>query len=111
MATFKATIGRLRADNTYPVRIRVIHSRGVAYILTDIYVDKKYVRNSKKSGMVINDYRVLDKIKSITRRYMHICDENDLRGLDVKDAFPLISRPRSVGLIGNFSLIFLSISL
>lgn len=90
MATFKATIGRLRADNTYNVRIRVIHSRGVAYIPTDIYVDKIYVRNSKKAGMVINDYRVLDKIKSITRRYMHICDENDLRGLDVNGVVALI---------------------
>lgn len=90
MATFKATIGRLRADDTYPVRIRVIHSRGVAYIPTDIYVSKQYVRKSKKSGMAINDYRVLDKCKSIIRRYMRICDENDLRWLDVKGVVALI---------------------
>ena len=91
MATFKATIGRLRADNTYAIRIRVIHSRGVAYIPTDIYVSKQYVRNSKKSGTVINDYRVLDKIKATIRRYMRICDENDLRGLDVKGVVALIN--------------------
>lgn len=91
MATFKATIGRLRADNTYAVRIRVIHSRGVAYIPTDIYVNKKYVRNSKKSGTVISDYRVLDKTEAIIRRYMRICDENDLRGLDVKGVVALIN--------------------
>ena len=90
MATFKATIGRLRADNTYSIRIRVIHSRGVAYIPTDIYVGKQYVRNSKKSGTVISDYRVLDKTKAIIRRYMMICDENDLRGLDVKGVVALI---------------------
>ena len=91
MATFKATIGRLRADNTYAIRIRVIHSRGVAYIPTDIYVSKQYVRNSKKSGTVINDYRVLDKIKATIRRYMRICDENDLRWLDVKGVVALIN--------------------
>ncbi len=91
MATFKATIGRLRADNTYSIRIRVIHSRGVAYIPTDIYVSKEYVRNSKKSGTAINDYRVLDKIKATIRRYMRICDENDLCGLDVKGVVALIN--------------------
>lgn len=90
MATFKATIGRLRADGTYSIRIRVIHSRGVAYIPTDIYVGKQYVRNSKKSGTVISDYRVLDKTKAIIRRYMMICDDNDLRGLDVKGVVALI---------------------
>ena len=91
MATFKATIGRLRADNTYSIRIRVIHSRGVAYIPTDIYVSKQYVRNSKKSGTVISDYRVLDKTDAVIRRYMRICDENDLRGLDVKGVVALIN--------------------
>ena len=91
MATFKATIGRLRADNTYAVRIRVIHSRGVAYIPTDIYVSKQYVRSSRKSGHVINDYRVLDKTEAIIRRYMRICNENELRGLDVKGVVALIN--------------------
>jgi len=91
MATFKATIGRLRADNTYSIRIRVIHSRGVAYIPTDIYVSKQYVRKSKKSGTVISDYRVLDKSDAIIRRYMRICDENDLRGIDVKSVVALIN--------------------
>lgn len=91
MATFKATIGRLRADNTYAVRIRVIHSRGVAYIPTGIYVNKQYVRNSKRSGTVISDHRVLDKTEATIRRYMRICDENDLRGLDVKGVVALIT--------------------
>ena len=91
MATFKATIGRLRADNTYAIRIRVIHLRGVAYIPTDIYVSKQYVRKSKKSGIVISDYRVLDKTDALIRRYMRICDENDLRGLDVKGVVALIN--------------------
>ena len=91
MATFKAIIDRKRADDTYNVRIRVTHNRRLAYIPTDLYVHKDYVRNSKKSGMVINDYRVLDKIKVIIRRYMRICDENDLCGLDVKGIVALIN--------------------
>jgi len=91
MATFKAIIGRKRADDTYNVRIRVTHKRRLAYIPTDLYVHKDYVRNSKKSGMVINDYRVLDKIKIIIRRYMRICDENDLGGIDVKGVVALIN--------------------
>ena len=91
MATFKAIIDRKRADDTYNVRIRVTHKRRLAYIPTDLYVHKDYVRNSKKSGMVINDYRVLDKIKIIIRRYMRICDENDLGGIDVKGVVALIN--------------------
>jgi integrase len=91
MATFKAIIGRLRADGTYAVRIRVTHQRQLAYIPTDIYVDQKYVRNSKKSGLTIHDYRVLDKIDALIRRYMRICNESDLRGLDVKGVVALIN--------------------
>lgn len=91
MATFKAIIGRLRADGTYAVRIRVTHQRKLAYIPTDIYVNQKYVRNGKKSGLTIHDYRVLDKIDALIRRYMRICNESDLSGLDAKGVAALVN--------------------
>lgn len=91
MATFKAIIGRKRADDTYNVRIRVTHNRQLAYIHTDYYVHKDHVRNSKRTGITINDYRVLDKTDALIRRYRRICDENDISDLDAKGIVALVT--------------------
>lgn len=90
MATFKAIIERKRADGTYAVRIKVTQGKDRAYIPTGLYVEQKYVRKSKKSGLTIHDHRVLDRLDSIIRDYRRICNENDLRGLDAKGVVALI---------------------
>lgn len=95
MATFKAIIGRKRADDTYAVRIRVTHKRELAYIPADCYVHKQYVRKGK-----ICDYRVLDKTDAMIRRFMRKCNESDIGGLDAKGIVSLVTAPEKEDIQG-----------
>lgn len=96
MATFKAIFGKLRADGTHNIRIRVTHNRSFAYIPTDWYVEKQYVRHSKRQGTYITDHGVLYNIENTIRRYRSICNEHDLRGLDAKEVVRIIERGESI---------------
>lgn len=64
MATFKPSIGYRRADNTYNVRIRVIHNRKTKYIPTSMYLEESDVSRAGK----IRSRDILDRIDRLYLR-------------------------------------------
>lgn len=48
MATFGIKVQKQRSDGYWPVYIRIIHHRGIAYVKTDKMVDDKGIVKSTK---------------------------------------------------------------
>lgn len=71
MAYFKVCVRKKRADNTYPIYIRVTHKRKIGYIKTDKICKGKFVRNGeitdpyiiKDTYIAINGY--IDKLNAV----------------------------------------------
>lgn len=73
MATFKITLQKQRTDGYWPVYIRVIHQRQIAYIKTDKMVDNKGIVKSTKEikdpfvrkslDIIITDY--IDRLNKV----------------------------------------------
>lgn len=81
MATFKACVKAKRKDGFYPVYIRVIHHKKVAYIPTDKMVNDKGL---SKSGEIEDPY-VMQFCTNRIVEYMEILNRVDTEHWTVKD--------------------------
>lgn len=81
MATFKACVKAKRKDGFYPVYIRVIHHKKVAYIPTDKMVNDKGLG---KSGEIEDPY-VMQFCTNRIVEYMEILNRVDTEHWTVKD--------------------------
>lgn len=81
MATFKACVKAKRKDGFYPVYIRVIHHKKVAYIPTDKMVNDKGL---SKSGEIEDPY-VLQFCTNRIVEYMEVLNKADTESWTVKD--------------------------
>ena len=81
MATFKACVKAKRKDGFYPVYIRVIHHKKVAYIPTDKMVNDKGL---SKSGEIDDPY-VMQFCTNRIVEYMEILNRVDTEHWTVKD--------------------------
>ena len=81
MATFKACVNAKRKDGFYPVYIRVIHHKKVAYIPTDKMVNDKGL---SKSGEIEDPY-VMQFCTNRIVEYMEILNRVDTEHWTVKD--------------------------
>jgi len=81
MATLKICIQKQRKDGLYPVYIRVIHRRKVAYIKTDKMVSEKGLSRKKE----ITDPYVLNLLSSRVLKYIDMLNRVDCEGWSVKD--------------------------
>lgn len=81
MATFKACVKAKRKDGFYPVYIRVIHHKKVAYMPTDKMVNDKGL---SKSGEIEDPY-VMQFCTNRIVEYMEILNKVDTEHWTVKD--------------------------
>lgn len=65
MATFKTTLGQLRADGTRNVKIRIVAGKTNTLVSTANYVTSKQLTRSGQ----IKDYQVLDACEAIIRQW------------------------------------------
>ena len=81
MATFKACVKAKRKDGFYPVYIRVIHHKKVAYMPTDKMVNDKGIT---KTGEIDDPY-VLQFCTNRIVEYMEVLNKVDTESWTVKD--------------------------
>lgn len=84
MATFKVCVQKKRADNTYPVYIRVIHNRKIAYMKTD-----KVVIKVGKGGEV-KDTFILAPLNTLINEYINRLNKQDTKNWSVHEVISFL---------------------
>ena len=80
MATFKTCIRKKRADNYYPVYIRVIHHRKPGYIKTEKVADKTGLRKKE-----VRDPDILSYCTDLIKTYNNKLNKKDIRSWTVNE--------------------------